>query len=171
MPPARAKGRGTRAYSRSVATTTTTTARSRRREQELTLVRWRRRRRRRRARVLGSCTFADWGPGPVPPRIADIAACLIRPAPLRIGDAGGRRRRTDSPDAADQRETTPAQRTEAAPLPRHGGTAPRRHPTRDRKFTPPTHDKRSRPRGDHGAQLGDVDLVPMSNTPSRTAAF
>ena len=35
----------------------------------------------------------------------------------------------------------------------------------------PTHDKRSRPRGDHGAQLGDVDLGPTLNTPSTTAAF
>jgi hypothetical protein len=33
-----------------------------------------------------------------------------------------------------------------------------------------THDKRSRPRGDHGAQYGDVDLGPTLNTPTTTAA-
>ena len=35
-----------------------------------------------------------------------------------------------------------------------------------------THDKQSRPRrGDHGAQLGGVDLGPIANTTSTKAAF
>ena len=34
-----------------------------------------------------------------------------------------------------------------------------------------THDKPSRPRGDHGAQLGDADLGPALNTPTTTEAF
>ena len=34
-----------------------------------------------------------------------------------------------------------------------------------------THDKRSRPRGDCAAQLGDADLGPNPNTPTTTEAF
>ena len=34
-----------------------------------------------------------------------------------------------------------------------------------------THDKRSRPRGDHGARLGDADLGPTPKTPTTTEAF
>ena len=38
-------------------------------------------------------------------------------------------------------------------------------------FVTPTHDKRSRPRGDHGAQLGDVDLGPHPKHAKHNSSF